>query len=196
MPEISDPAPGATFRPKPGHFPRSKQDRYKRIQYYVGQLGEAASAQMKQALIVLRNAAEQLPPELQPIAHKDYSDTELLPALKELVCIWIHVEAIEQGSESMMTWLMEYFKLALHATDSLIPEPKALDIMTLHAHCEDLESLYTEVSTTIGGYLGFGDQAPTLAPAFVALLINSKPLRQKLFKDSLTIQVEDIEEVI
>jgi hypothetical protein len=182
----------AVFRPMPGHNPRNRQDRYRRVHYYVAQLGGQASSQLKQALMVLRSAAEQLPTQqLQQAARKQFTEAEFLPATKELLCIWLHLEAVDQGGDAMPSWLMSYLKLALHATDYLIEQPAGLDIMHTHAHCQQLPELYEEVGKTIAAYLGFGECSEILAKVFIPLLSNSRAMRQKVLKESLVLEVED-----
>jgi hypothetical protein len=174
------------FRPRPDHNPRARADRYRRVHYYVSEMAMAASGQLKQALLALRNAAPNLATaELQAVASKQYTEEEFLPATKELLCIWMHLEAVDQGGEMMPAWVMNFLKLALYATDYLIPEPKAMAIMDSHADCRDLESLYQEVSETMGSCLGFAQHGKALASALVPLLTNSRPIRQKLFKSAL-----------
>jgi hypothetical protein len=171
----------------PGHNPRSRQDRYRRVQYYVSVLGASASAQLKQALLVLRNAADQLPsPELSRAARKQYLESEFLPATKEMLCIWLHLEAIDQGGEMMPQWLMNYLKLALYATDFLIDSPTAVSIMEQHAQCMDMQTLIAHVCESLGRRLGYGDVSSQLAPAFAPLLENSRAVRQKALRESLT----------
>lgn len=191
MSELSVQQAPTAYRPSPDHNPRSRQDRYRRVHYYVSQMGMTVSGQLRQALMTLRNAADQLnSPELREIARKQYTEEEFLPACKEILCIWIHLEAVDQGGEMMPAWLMNYLKLALYATDYLIDRPQAMAIMDSHADCADLPSLFQEVALTTGEFLGFGAHAATLAPAIKILLANSRPLRQRLLKDSLTLSIE------
>ena len=185
MSEFAITTPAIMFRPMPGHNPRSRQDRYRRVHYYVSQLGAAASGQLKQALLALRAASEHMPVDLQELALKPYIESEFLPATKELLCIWIHLEAVDQGGEGMPSWLMQYLKLALYATDYSIPEPQAINVMEQHAACSELPALFGEVSLTMAAYLGYGERANELAPAFLPLLENTRQIRQRILKQSL-----------
>jgi hypothetical protein len=163
-------ASAALYRPMPGHSPRSRQDRYRRCHWYVARLGSVASQQLKQALLVLKNAADELPtPALQQAARKNYSEGEFMAATKEMLCIWIHLEAVDQGGTSMPSWLMNYLQLALYASDFLIEQPKSAEVMQAHAECKEIPALLDEVALTISRYLGFGEVAEQLAPAFVPL---------------------------
>ena len=184
--------PAIVFRPMPGHNPRSRQDRYRRVHYYVSQLGAAASGHLKQALLALRGASDHMPEDLQNLAMKPYMESEFLPATKELLCIWIHLEAVDQGGEGMPSWLMQYLKLGLYATDYLIPEPQAINVMQAHAPCTELPALFDEVALTMAQYLGYGARASEFAPAFNPLLESTRQLRQKILKQSLTADLETL----
>ena len=192
MSEFAVTTPAIVFRPMPGHNPRSRQDRYRRVHYYVSQLGAAASGQMKQALLALRAASHAMPEDLQSLALKPYTESEFLPATKELLCIWIHLEAVDQGGEGMPSWLMQYLKLALYATDYLIPEPQAINVMQIHAACEELPPLFSEVGLAMAAYLGYGEKASEFAPAFLPLLENTRQIRQRILKQSLTADVDSL----
>jgi hypothetical protein len=178
------------FRPMPGHNPRSKQERNRRVHYYVSHLGSAASSQLRQALVILRNAADQMPDaSVQQAARKSFSEAEFAAAIKELVCIWIHQEAVEQGSDAMPTWLINFFKLAEYASDFLIPQPPAAQILLQHAHLEDAATLRADVALTIARYLGFGDASTELGQALEPLLSVSRA-RQKVLRDALTMEFD------
>jgi hypothetical protein len=177
----------------PGHTPRSAKDRYKRVHRYVSNLAMAASAQMKQALLVLRNAAAELPsPELQTAARKQYSQVEFLAATKELLCIWVHLEAVDQGGETMPGWLIEFLKLALAATDFVIEQPPAQAIMEQHGDCTETKVLIEQVCRSIAQKLGYGAVANILAPAFAPLLEKSRLLRQQALRDALTVDAAEL----
>ncbi len=90
----------------------------------------------------------------------------------------------------MPTWLINFLKLALYATDFLVAQPTTTSIMNAHAHCENLIALYSEVGETIANNLGLGDYANLLGPGFVPLLTDTRTLRQNVLKDSLTADVD------
>jgi len=195
--EFNLPSAASVFRPKPGHHPRNRQEQHKRVHRYVSLLGNSASVQLQQSILKMRNAAEKMPtPQLQAAASKEISEEEFRWAIKELLCLWIHLEAVDQGGAGMPTWLINYLKLALYATDYLVAQPTAAEIMKAHAHCENLTELYSEVSESIAKYLGLGDCASSLGIAFVSLLTESRALRQNILKDSLTADVDDDETII
>ncbi|HEY9793770.1 MAG TPA: hypothetical protein V6D22_25465 [Candidatus Obscuribacterales bacterium] len=181
------------FKPMPGHTPRSAKDRCKRIHRYVSSLATAASAQLKQALFVLRNASTELPsPELQAAARKQYSQAEFLSATKELLCIWVHLEAVDQGGETMSGWLIEFLQFSLASTDFVIEQPSAQSIMEEHGDCTETKVLIEHVCQSISHRLGYGPMAKLLAPAFAPLLEKSRLLRQQALRDALTIDAAEL----
>jgi hypothetical protein len=192
MTELAPTSVPAIFRPDLGHNPKSRNDRYRRVHKYVCDLSAAASGQLKQALVVLRNAAEELPEHLRPAAQKQYVESEFMPASKELLCIWIHLEAIDQGGEIMPTWLVEFLELSMHATDFLIAMPSASDIMQSHAGCIAISDLVDQSAASIAAKLGFGNVSQSFAPIFAPLLINSRPTRQQVLHDALTIDAVEL----
>lgn len=174
--------------------PRTRAERYKRVHYYVSRMGVSVSSQLKQTLLGLRQVADQMAdPALAEIARKSYHESEFLPAVKELLCIWIHLDAADQGGELMPAWLMNYLKLALYASDYLIPQPEAMSVMDLHSDCRDLESLMTEAAMKTAEYLGFGAGALALTPAIKPILVNSRPHRQQHLERSLTLPIESLD---
>lgn len=176
----------------PAQNPRSKSERYKRVHCYVSQMGVSVSAELKQTLLALRQLSAQMEdPNLQAVAAKNYSEKEFLSAVKELLCIWIHLDAADQGGELMPSWLMNYLKLALYATDYMIAEPESMSVMELHSDCRDLDSLCSEVALKTCEYLGFGPSALVLAPCIKQILVNSRPVRQRHLLDSLSRQIPD-----
>jgi hypothetical protein len=190
-PSLTLPARVNKYTPPPGHQPRKRQTICKRVRYYVSELGVVASSQLKQALLLIRNASDKMTSaDLREAAGKQFVESQFLPATKELLCIWIHLEAVDQGGEAMPGWLMEYLKLALYATDYLIEQPPAVEIMEYHAHCQGLDSLYEDVGQTMAISLGFGTSAPAFAAALIPLMKNSRPARQQVLKDSLTLNLD------
>jgi hypothetical protein len=171
------------FRPNPGFNPRGRQERHRRVHFYAVQLAREASTALRDTIVYLRQTNETW--------RRPFSAQQFQSAVKELVCIWIHLEAIDQGGESMPAWLMNYLKLALNAMDQLIDSPRALDIMKLHQQCTDLDSLYSEVAETILANLGFSEMTNEIASALFPLLANSRAMRQSILRESLLLQQED-----
>jgi hypothetical protein len=157
------------------------------VHRYVSTLAEGASSRLNQALLVLRANAGKLPtPELQAAAEKQYAQTELSAATKVLLSLWIFQEAMDQGAESMPGWVMEFLKLSLHATDYLIAEPPARQIMETQCQCQQMDVLSRSTCEMIASSLGYGDSAKMLAGAFAPLLADSRTLRQNFLRDALT----------
>lgn len=183
------------FYVTPALNPKSRSERYKRVHFYVSHLGVAVSAQLKERLLAIRQLSEKIrDPELAALAAKSFSEEEFLPAVKELLCIWIHLDAADQGGDLMPAWLMNYLKLSLYASDYLIESPDAMGVMDLHSDCADLDSLCSEVSIKACEYLGFEHAAPAFAPGIKPMLIESRAVRQNLLKDSLCLPLEQLSE--
>lgn len=188
------PASGDTrFYVTPALNPKTRSERYKRVHYYVSQMGISVSARLKERLMAIRGLAGKIKDEdLSALAAKSFSESEFLPAVKELLCIWIHLDAADQGGDLMPAWLMNYLKLALYASDYLIASPDAMSVMDLHSDCHDLDSLCSEVSIKACEYLGFGGAASAFAPGIKPLLIESRAIRQKHLQDSLCKSLDEL----
>jgi hypothetical protein len=175
------------YRPVPGHTPRSRADRYKRAHLYISRLSAAVDAQLREALLSLRKQSPSLSDEnLQMQASKKFSEAQLAQAVKEIICIWIYLEAVDQGGEMMPQWLMNYLKLALYATDYLIAQPQAQVIMQSYAAYPVTEDLIRAACRNIAGYLGFDPSAAGIVQILSSMFEKSGRLRQSLLKSSLT----------
>ncbi len=189
------PASGDTrFYVTPGLNPKSRSERYKRVHFYVSQLGISVSARLKERLLAIRALSEKIrDPDLAALASKNFSEEEFLPAVKELICIWIHLDAADQGGDLMPAWLMNYLKLALFASDYLIASPDAMSVMDLHSDCADLDALCSEVAIKVGEYLGFGNAAAAFAPGIKPLLAETREIRQEHLRTSLCKPLEEMD---
>ncbi len=184
------------FVVRPHHKPKDRSERYRRVHFYVSRMGVSVSARLKQILMALRQLSSQMnDAECAAFARKSYSEEEFLPAVKELLCLWIHLDAVDQGGELMPAWLMNYLKLALFASDYLLPQPDSMSVMELHSDCVDLNSLCSEGSLKACEYLGFHHASAILAPAITPVLMNSRSIRQKHLQDSLTLSIDELEEI-
>src|SRR5437879_4678292 len=135
-----------SFRVRPEHAPKSKPETYKRLHYYVAKMGVTVSDQLQAVLIDIRRQSYTMPSELQRIALKGFSDDEFVSAVKEVLCIWMHMEAMDQGGEEMPPWLLTFLRLAFGATDYMIPKPGATEIMMSYEDCNNVNSLVYQVS--------------------------------------------------
>lgn len=193
MPENSPQGEENFFLAETKHCPRSAKERYRRIHYYVSTLSVSISEQLKQILLAIRHVSDQIKnDEIRQVAQKPFSEAEFLPAVKELLCIWIHLDAIDQGGHSMSDWLLNYLRLSLFATDFLISRPGAVAVLDLHGKCPDSEALASEVCLKMCEYLGFGPHAKAFAPALHSLILQSRPFRQKILRDSLCLPVDEL----
>jgi hypothetical protein len=183
------------FYVTPAMNPKSRSERYKRVHFYVSQMGVSVSVRLKERLLAIRALSSKIrDSDLSRLARKNYSEEEFLPAVKELLCIWIHLDAADQGGDLMEPWLLNYLKLALYASDYLIASPDAMGVMDLHSDCADLESLCGEVAIKACQYLGFGAAAPAFAPGVKPLLAESRLIRQLHLRNSLCLSLEELTE--
>jgi hypothetical protein len=181
------------FYVTPALNPKSRSERCKRVHFYVSQIGMSVSARLRERLLAVRGLAVKIKdPDLASLARKNFSEREFLPAVKEILCIWIHLDAADQGGDLMPDWLMNYLKLALYATDYLIAEPDAMSVMDLHSDCFDLDSLCNEVSIKACEYLGFGAASAAFAPGVRPLLSETRSIRQQHLKDSLCLPLNEL----
>jgi hypothetical protein len=181
------------FQVRPEHAPKSKPETYKRLHYYVAKMGVTVSDQLQSALIDLRRNAHYLPDQsLQRLALKGYSDEEFVSAVKEIVCLWMHMEAMDQGGEDMPRWILTFLRLGFGATDYMLPRPKAMDVMMSYEHCDDYAALTLQSSVKIARILGFGNNSNTFAAAIGPVLLQTAPLRQQILEKALTLPIETI----
>jgi len=186
--------PGGTFRVLPEHNPKSKPEKYRRLHYYVSRMGVAVSDCLMESLLIVRRTAYQLSgQELQTLALKGYSDEEYCTAVKELLCIWLHQEAMDQGGKEAIPWILSFLRLAFGATDILIARPRARDVLSSYGFCETERELCLQTAMRASQALGFGKSAPVFAPTIEPILLNSLPVRQGILKDALTLPLDVID---
>lgn len=185
--------PGGLFRVRPEHCPKTKQEKYRRLHFYVSRLGVSLSDYLMEVLLNLRRDAYQFSePAIQQMALKAFDDQEYTFAVKEMLCIWLHLEAMDQGGDSMPDWLLGFLRLAFSATDILVGQPKALDVLKAYSHCTDEESLCRLACIKTANHLGFGLHAESFAPFLKGLLYQTGSLRQSILKESLTAPLESL----
>jgi hypothetical protein len=189
----TDQLPGGTFHVRPEHCPKTKQEKYKRLHFYVSKLGVALSDNLMEALLDLRRTAYRFPdPEVQQVALKAFNDEEYTNAVKELLCIWLHLEAMDQGGDHMPDWLLGFLRLAFGATDILIPHPRAMDVLNSYGHCNNEEMLCQEATVRASRSLGFGNSADVFAPQLIPVLLQTGQLRQAILKEALVLPLDSV----
>ena len=185
--------PGGLFRVRPEHCPKTKQEKYKRLHYYVSRLGVSLSDALMELLLDLRRTAYRYQdPQVQKSALKAFDDDEYTNAVKELLCIWLHLEAMDQGGDLMPDWLLGFLRLAFGATDILIARPRAMDVLNSYANCINEDQLVREACEKASRALGFGDAARIFAPQLAPILLQTAPVRQTILKESLVRPLEEI----
>ena len=186
--EAVEDAPSNNFRVGAELCPKSKQETYKRIHYYVAKLGITVSDCLQDALIRQRKAAADLTdPKALQTALKGFSDDEFLPAVKEIMVVWLHLEALDQGGEQMDRWVRTFLRLAFGATDYLLPGPAAMQVIEAYDGCDEVFALYQEASYRIAFQLGFREPASYFASVVIPVFIDTGPLRQKALQMALSL---------
>jgi len=183
------------FLPGPEYEPDSDEERNFRLDFYTCSLAIAASNQLTEALMGLRSAANRLqPPELSTLALKTFKEEEFSAAIKEVVCIWIHQEAVEQGGESVPDWLRTFFRLAFGAADYMLPTPTAWEVMHAYGRCRDMVSLCMEACCRVCVELGFGVASITFSPTVMPIVLQTGELRQGVLKEALSLPLGELRE--
>ncbi len=181
------------FRVLPEHCPRTAKEKYKRLHFYVSKLGVAVSDFLIESLLNLRSSAHLYQDaQIQQLALKGYNDEEYTSSVKELLCIWLHLEAMDQGGDAMPDWLLRFLRLAFGATDILIPRPRAQQVLNSYGHCADEESLITESALRAGHALGFGETATIFAPNLSPILSDTGKVRQTILQEALALPLEKV----
>ena len=185
--------PRGLFQVRLEHCPRSKEETYERLHFYVSWLGVAVADSLQDCLLDLRRKAGMTDNRaVQRLLLKGYSDEEYVAAVKEILCIWLHLEVIDQGGEEAPEWLVSFLRLAFGCTDRLIAEPKAWNVLSSYEHCEDFVSLCRQTSMRVSRSLGFAEHAEGISPAFHPALIQSSSRRQQILEEALTLPLETI----
>lgn len=184
---------GEQFRARQGLEPVSDEERNFRLDYYVCRLSMAASQQLSEALLDLRKTAKNLqPPELSRQALKPFKQEEFSSAVKEIVCIWIHQEAMDQGAEELPAWLRTFFRLSFGAADFMIAKPTAWEVMHAYGRCQDMVSLCMEACCRVCDELGFGRAAVTFGGVVMPIVLQTAGFRHKTLQEALTLPIAEL----
>ncbi|GEM_PF-1507843 len=185
--------PPGLFTVRPEHCPTSKEELYERLNYYAAWMGVAVSDALYECLVDLRNAADKLPHEAaRRLALKAFTDEEYAAAVKEILCIWFHLEAMDQGGDEAPEWLLSFLRSAFVASDYLITEPKALDVMHAYEDFGDSVSLCRQCAIRACRALGFGHYSPGFGAAVEPVLFRTGPRRQQILEEALTLPLETV----
>lgn len=183
--------PPGLFHARPEHCPRTKEELYERLNYYASWMGVAASDALFESLTALRQAAPRLPnDEVRALALKGYTDEEYTSAVKEVLCIWFHLEALDQGGERAPEWLLSYLRLAFNAGDYLIATPKAMDVISSYDDHNDVVSLCQAAAIRTCRALGFGEYSEGFSAAIDRVFFATAPQRQQILEEALTLPLD------
>jgi len=173
--------------------PATNEEMYKRLHCYVAGLATTASSQLYEALLELRRSAlgiENI--MLKQIALKQFSNQEFSAAVKEVMCLWLHLEAVDQGGEDMPGWLLNFFQLSFGAADYTIPVPRANEIMVAYQSCQDVASFCYDGAIRVCMSLGFGENSLDFAPAINPVLLQTRYLRSQCLENALMLPVQNL----
>ena len=188
-----DELPPGLFRVRAEHCPRTKDELHERLNFYASWMGVAASDALYECLMRLREAAPKVPDDaVREIALKGYSDEEYARAVKEIVCIWFHLEVMDQGGYDAAPWLLSFLRMAFSASDYLIESPPAIEVMHAYEDHGDTVSMCRLAAVRVCSWLGFGDYAPGFAVAVERTFFGTAPQRQQILEEALTLPVETI----
>lgn len=164
-----------------------------RLELYICQLSVTASGALYSCLMELRKQSSKLADDrLRILGAKAYSDAEYAAAVKEILCIWLHLEAIEQGGDQAAGWLLAFLRKALLISDLIIAQPKSLDVMHSHENHTDTASLCQAAAQRACRSLGFGEYSPGFAYALKPAFSSWSLKRRQVLKDALTLPVDSL----
>jgi hypothetical protein len=183
--------PPGLFQARPEHRPATNEEWNERLNFYACWMSVAVSDALYECLMALRQAAPNLPNDIvRNLALKAYSDEEYASAVKEVLCIWLHLEAMDQGGDKTDQWLLTFLRLAFSASDHLIPEPEALTVMHSYEDFGDVVSLSRAAAARTCRALGFGDFSPGFSAAVERVFLKTSPQRQQILQEALTLPLE------
>ncbi len=173
--------------------PATNEEMYKRLHYYVAGLATTASSQLYEALLDLRRTAPGINNILlRQTAFKQFSNQEFSAAVKEVMCLWLHLEAVAQGGEDMPGWLLNFFQLSFGAADYTVPVPRANEVMAAYKSCQDVASFCYEGAIRVCMSLGFGENSLDFAPAINPVLLQTSSLRSQCLKSALMLPTQEL----
>jgi len=176
------------FAVTPDLQPKSKEEEAERA-IYVATVISAGCADFVQSFVIDCRAGE-MGSELQTAANKRFSDQEFGGAVKELSCISIYLTVLDHGGENAPDWLSKMLFISLKATDKIVPQPRAREIMQAHEFVTGLEDICLDASVSACRTLGFGDSATHAAILMQIFLLQNSPYRTDVLRYALTQTLE------
>lgn len=177
-----------TFTVTPDLQPQDKEEESERA-IYVATVLSAGCADFVQGFVIDCRAGD-MGGDLQKAATKQFSDREFSGAVKELTCISIYLTVLDQGGEAAPEWLSKLLFLSLKATDKIVPQPRAREIMQTHEFVTGLADICLDASVSCCRTLGFGDAANHAAVLMQIFLLQNTPYRTDVLRYALTQRLE------
>lgn len=178
------------FKAQAEHEPKSETDKYERLHYYVYHSSLKIIDLLRRSLADIRKSAPDQAPELQRLALKPCKSPEMTLALKEVLCVWFHLEALDQGGEGAPGWVLRFLRLSIACSDHEIPNPLGLDILHSYETCPDEAALSEIASVRTCKALGFGPAAETFAPAVRSIFVSTDAVRRDIFEEAMTLPLD------
>lgn len=158
-----------------------------RLEYYLVRLSFASVELVKEFMLAL---TAQVLEEEDKVNFPLLEDAHLAGSSKELLCVWLHQEALEQGGEAMPEWLLYFLRAALFLTDAALPDMKMNDVFDCYDRCESFKDFCELASDRVASHvlpgvdtLGFTGQKWGLVRS---------PVRNAILSEALALPASDI----
>ncbi len=182
------------YRPPAEACPADREESFVRVQFYISRLALVASDHLLESVMTLRRKAYGLTDQLlQQLALKGFTDEEYCAAVKEVLCVWLHLEVIDQGGNDAPDWLLKFLRVAFRSSDYLVESPSAVAVMEAYGDCEDYPSLCSRAALKVCAALGFGVASEVFVSYILPVLKASRPLRQQVLEKALSWPLEKIQ---
>ncbi|HEY9867749.1 MAG TPA: hypothetical protein V6D08_00960 [Candidatus Obscuribacterales bacterium] len=187
-PTSTDEGSAESFAVTPDLMPQSKEEEAERAAYVAAVLAAGCADFVQGFLLDCRNGL--MGEALQKAAGRELSDNEFSAAVKELTCITIYLTVVEHGGEAAPSWLSRFLFIALRATDKIVPQPRAREIMQTHEFVSGSEDIALDASVSACRAMGFGDAAAHAAVPIQIFLLQNTAYRSDVLRYALTQPLE------
>lgn len=172
--------------------PATDHEANARIHYYAALMTTTIADVLKEAIMAIRNQGPKQEREIvREAAQKEFSQSQLIVATKEVCLNWLQQDAMEQGGESMPEWLVAFFQAAANAIDYKFPDPPLARLAPDYQFCLDKEFFCRKTAEKVCLELGFAD----LAGAFDQVVEKKLVLnlaRQNILQRALSLPMDQI----
>lgn len=180
-----------TFQVLPAHEPTPGKDASERAIFVASSLALAQADFLFSLIKDLRTGL--LSTDLKQAASRTFSEKEFDGGVKELTCTSIYLMALEQGGVSSPNWLKSFLLLCFKASDLVISQPCAQEIMQTHEFLT-MEDLLRETSLDTYHNLGFKGQIEPLTQKISSFIVSGKNIRARILELALTSELHQLQE--